>query len=279
MFNLHQLKRGFFASHKNDPGLKRLCHPSYIEIAINKRNEYANEIARSFFKDLQNGTLILLPLNPPGNAVRHLKDLNQARLLIAKVDAEKGINENLLLSSQQNGVFAQFVPVKNSDGSITTLGGIELLNVMITYLWDVHAINYYRMAELGNDLITLEENNLAAAEVEETSDSVWQGRLQAGDPLNVIVGKYKMECLVNRNLCGHFAIVENEKGDGHIKIIYVCNENSCGKCCKSYGDIIAHFHDEHSGVVEGYSAEAREEIYLENYMNDPFAPCTVNYMN
>ena len=119
---LHQLKKGFFASPKNDPGLKRLCHPSYIEIAINKRNEYENEIARSFFKDLQNGTLILLPLNPPGNAVRHLKDLNQARLLIAKVDAEKGINENLLLSSQQNGVFAQFVPVKNSDGSITTLG-------------------------------------------------------------------------------------------------------------------------------------------------------------
>ena len=211
--------------------------------------------------------------------MRHLKDLNQARLLISKVDAEKGIHENLLLSSQQNGIFAQFVHVKKSDGSITTLGRYEMLNVVITYLWDVHAINYYGMAELGKDLITREEISLSAAEVEQRLDSVWQGRLQAGNPLNVSVGKYKMECLVNRNLCAHFAIVEKEKGDGHIKIIYVCKENSCGKCCKSYGDIIAHFHDEHSEVVEGYSAEAREEIYLENYMNDPFAPCTVNYMN
>ena len=245
-----------------------MYHPSHIETAINRRNEYANALAENFFRDLQNGTLMLLECNPLGNAVTHLKNLNQARCLIAKLDAEKGIHENLLLSSGEDGCFAQFVPVKNGDESSRTLGGIELLNVVITYLWYVHGIHYYGMTDIGKDLVTTEEINLAAANVEE--------RLTARDPSLLSLGKEKMEILVNSKLCAHFTVVEKKRRDGHIKIKYVCKENSCGKCCKSSGNIIAHIHDEHSGVVAGYSAQAREEIYLENYMNDPFAPCTVN---
>ncbi|GLJ26906.1 hypothetical protein SUGI_0526510 [Cryptomeria japonica] len=124
--------------------------------------------------------------------------------------------------------------------------------------------------------MTREEKNLSAAELEQRLDSVWQGRLQAKDPLHVSLGKDKLECLLNRNLCVHFTIVEKEKGDGHIKISYVCKEKSCGKRCKAFGDIITHIHDEHSEVVEDYSLQARGEIYFENYMNDPFAPCSVN---
>ncbi|GLJ26904.1 hypothetical protein SUGI_0526470 [Cryptomeria japonica] len=271
--DLRVKKEDFFYTHKDDPRLNDLYHPSHIEIAIQKRNEDGKKAARDFFRTI-NDPLMILEFEPPQNDERILNDLNLARHLIAKFDAEKGIEENLLLSFGQDGFFAQFVHVRNPDHSIRTLVGIELLNVVITYLWRVHKIHYYKMIEVDKSFVSEDVlKNLPAAELEHKLDSVWKERLQATDRLLVSLKKEKVECFVTQNLRVHYTVVTEDSGDGHRITSYVCEGNSCVEVYKTLGQITTHIHDQHSELVEVYSAQIRQEIYWENYMNDPFAPC------
>ncbi|CAM6030890.1 unnamed protein product [Sphagnum balticum] len=100
------------------------------------------------------------PKAPAGSAdpKRVVKDIELCRSVIRKLDSEKGIEGNILAPvDQQNGEgdrsistgsVGPIVIMRSGNHQVKGLEGIELLDVMLTYMWRVHSVDYYGMVEL-----------------------------------------------------------------------------------------------------------------------------------
>ncbi|ONM24734.1 Serrate RNA effector molecule [Zea mays] len=95
--------------------------------------------------------------HPVSSEVRRIQiDIEQAQALIRKLDSKKGIENNVLSSSDHeksymNKSHGSVGPIVIIQGSSTVKGleGAELLDTLVTYLWRIHGVDYYAQMVLN----------------------------------------------------------------------------------------------------------------------------------
>ncbi|XP_062092105.1 serrate RNA effector molecule-like [Humulus lupulus] len=208
-------------------------------------------------------------------------DINQALALLRKLDNEKGIKDHILKnvdydSEKPHGGSGQIVIIRGLT-SVKGLEGIELLDTFITYLWRVHGVDYYGMVESNEakgfrhvrpDGKNHEETNESGAEWEKKLDSFWEERLKGQDPLEVMSAKEKIEAAANEVLDPYVRKIRDEKYGWK----YGCGAKSCTKLFHAAEFVHKHLKLKHPEVVMELTSKMRDEIYFQNYMNDPDAP-------
>ncbi|KAK8488790.1 hypothetical protein V6N12_018803 [Hibiscus sabdariffa] len=211
-------------------------------------------------------------------------DIEQAQGLVRKLDAEKGIEENILRGSdnekinrdKSHGSLTDPVVIIRGLTSVKGLEGVELLDTLITYLWRVHGLDYYGMTETsdvkGLRLVRAEgkssdvTNN--GSEWEKKIDSRWQERLRGQDPLELMTAKDKIDATAVEGLDPFVRKIRDEKYGWK----YGCGAKGCTKLFHAAEFVHKHLKLKHPELVMELTSKVREELYYQNYMNDPDAP-------
>lgn len=323
-------KRAFFEQHKDDDWLREKYDPARLEIVLVRRNENAKILSKELLAELQAGSLdlgpsvrssskddsgddadgnnkrrkssqehvkaqetIVAPTAHPGcsDPQRVLKDIELGRSLIKKLDAEKGIEGNLLSVDQNTenertvgGGSVGPIVIVRSGNHVKGLEGTELLDVVLTYLWRVHSVDYYGMIEYkeqpkrlrhirapegksGGDTKNGTEG-AGFADWEKKLDTTWQTRLQGGDIIVSMLGREKLDTTANEALDPFVRKIRDEKYGWK----YGCGAKGCTKLFHGPEFVHKHLKLKHSDLVADVVAKAREELYFQNYMSDPDAP-------
>ncbi|TYI48824.1 hypothetical protein E1A91_D13G274500v1 [Gossypium mustelinum] len=266
-------KRAFFDAHKNEDWLKDKYHPTNLVTVIERRNELARKVAKDFLLDLQSGTLDL----------RISIDIEQAQSLMRKLDSEKGINENILSGpdnqitrDKSHGNSTGPVIIVRGLTSVKGLEGVELLDTLITYLWRVHGLDYYGLIETGEakGLRHVREEGkgsdvtINGSEWEKNLDTHWQERLKGQDPLELMTAKEKLDAAAVEALDPFVRKIRDEKYGWK----YGCGAKGCTKLFHAAEFVHKHLKLKHPELVMELTSKVREELYFQNYMNDPGAP-------
>ncbi|CAM8960649.1 unnamed protein product [Rhodiola kirilowii] len=210
-------------------------------------------------------------------------DIEQTQALIRKLDSEKGIEENILRGADTNkssrdtshGGSGPVIIIRGLT-SVKGLEGIELLDSLLTYLWRVHGVDYYGMIET-NEAKGLrhvrEEAKTAdassnATEWEKALDSHWQDRLLGQDPLEVMTAKDKIEAAAVEALDPYVRKIRDEKYGWK----YGCGAKGCTKLFHAAEFVHKHLKLKHPELATDMTSKVREDLYFQNYMNDPNAP-------
>lgn len=218
--------------------------------------------------------------HPSSSETRRIQvDIDQAQALVRKLDTEKGIEDNVLSSSDRD----KFDGEKSHAGSmgpiiiirgLTTvkgLEGIELLDTLITYLWRIHGIDYYGMSETSEakglrhvraDSKTYDGYDKSGAEWEKKLDSTWQGRLHGQDPLEVMTAKEKIDAAAVEILDPYVRKIRDEKYGWK----YGCGAKGCTKLFHAGEFVHKHLKLKHTDLVSELTSKVREDIYFQNYM-------------
>ncbi|KAM0905609.1 hypothetical protein ACQ4PT_017282 [Festuca glaucescens] len=314
-------KKAYFDLHKNDDWLRNKYHPTNLESVMERRNELARATANEFFQDLQSGSLDVGPgltssaahkygnnevnangkkgkfgkgpddlyysapkAHPVSSEPRRISiDIEQAQALICKLDSEKGIENNVLSSSDDDkadrGSHGSMGPIVIIRGASTVKGleGVELLDTLVTYLWRIHGVDYYGMSETNEpkglrhvkaDSRTYDGASSNTAEWEEKLDSFWQDRIQGQDPLEILKAKEKIDVAASEVLDPYVRKIRDEKYGWK----YGCGAKGCTKLFHASEFVTKHLKLKHTDFVVELTSKVREDIYFENYMNDPKAP-------
>ncbi|KFK32423.1 hypothetical protein AALP_AA6G240000 [Arabis alpina] len=213
---------------------------------------------------------------------RIITDIEQAQALVRKLDAEKGIEENVL-SGSENEKSSREKSHSGSSGpviiirgltSVKGLEGVELLDTLVTYLWRVHGVDYYGKIETkeakGLRHVRAEGSGSDSKgdESETKFDSYWQERLKGQDPLEVMAAKEKIDAVAIEVLDPHVRKIRDEKYGWK----YGCGAKGCTKLFHAAEFVHKHIKLKHSELVVDLTGKVREEVYFQNYMNDPNAP-------
>lgn len=212
------------------------------------------------------------------------KDVEQARALVRKLDSEKGIEKNVLSISEMDkadgergsGGKMNIVVVRGAN-HVQGYEGVELLDVVVTYLWRVHYVDYYGSKEYkeqpkvmrhvrGESKVS--EDMGASLEWERKVDVTWQGRLQGQDPLETMLGKERMETATVQALEPLIRKIKDEKYGWK----YGCGAKSCTKLFHGPEFVTKHLKLKHPELVQDVTVKVFEELYFENYMSDADAP-------
>ncbi|PKA65794.1 Serrate RNA effector molecule [Apostasia shenzhenica] len=257
-------KRTYFEAHKDK----------------NWRNINAREIAKQLWHDMQSGTLDLGPgftsstsnrstnsspedqtvsaapkAHPVSAEQRRIQiDLKKIHSLVDKLDEEKDIEDTFRAWADWE------------------LGGVKLLDMLITYLWRVHGVDYYGMYETnepkGFRHVRADREEAAfdgsktsdsGDEWEKKIDSFWQQRI-ASKAAKEIIEEEETKALNPYVL---------KKGDER----YGCGVEGC--TYKLFcGAEFVHKHVKlmHHELVTELTTKVWEDLYFYNYMNDPSAP-------
>lgn len=212
-------------------------------------------------------------------------DIEQAQVLVRKLDKEKGIEENILGSTDQDKMEGE----KSHSGSmgpiiiirgLTTvkgLEGVELLDTLITYLWRIHGLDYYGMRETnepkGPRHVRAEgkgydETNVGLTDWEKKLEAFWQGRLQGQDPLEKMTAKEKIDAAAFEALDPFVRKIRDEKYGWK----YGCGAKGCTKLFHAAEFVHKHLRLKHPELVLELTSKVREDLYFQNYMNDADAP-------
>ncbi|XP_054811310.1 serrate RNA effector molecule-like isoform X2 [Prosopis cineraria] len=211
-------------------------------------------------------------------------DVEQAQALVHKLDAEKGIEDNILSSSDHNknedkpcsGCLGPIIIVRGLT-SVKGLEGVELLDTILTYLWRIHGVDYYGMIETNEpkglrhvrpELTGHEESSKSGSDWEEKLDSFWQGRLSGQDPLEIMTAKEKIDAAAVEVLDPYVRKIRDEKYGWK----YGCGAKGCTKLFHAAEFVHKHLKLKHPELVNELTLKVREELYFQNYMNDPDAP-------
>ncbi|KAI3924223.1 hypothetical protein MKW98_032424 [Papaver atlanticum] len=209
-------------------------------------------------------------------------DIGQAQSLVRKLDKEKGIEENILCSVDNDkdgakshaGSMGPIIIIRGLT-SVKGLEGMELLDTLLTYLWRVHGLDYYGVIETneakGLRHVRVEGKSYdetAAAEWEKKVDSSWQARLLGEDPLEVMTGKEKIEEATVEGLDPFVRKIRDEKYGWK----YGCGAKGCTKLFHAAEFVHKHLRLKHLDLVMDLTSKVREELYFYNYMNDTDAP-------
>ncbi|XP_039007252.1 serrate RNA effector molecule-like isoform X1 [Hibiscus syriacus] len=211
-------------------------------------------------------------------------DIGQAQYLVRKLDSEKGIEENILTGpdndkinrDKSHGSLEGQVIIVRGLTSVKGLEGVELLDTLITYLWRVHGVDYYGMVETseakGLRHVRAEGKNSDVtsngSEWEMKLDSHWQGRLSGQDPLEVTTAKDKIDVAAVEALDPFVRKIRDEKYGWK----YGCGAKGCTKLFHAAEFVHKHLKLKHPELVFEQTSNVREELYFQNYMNDPDAP-------
>eukprot|EP00252_Welwitschia_mirabilis_P022310 TRINITY_DN5_c0_g2_i1.p1 TRINITY_DN5_c0_g2~~TRINITY_DN5_c0_g2_i1.p1 ORF type:complete len:709 (+),score=165.77 TRINITY_DN5_c0_g2_i1:170-2296(+) len=246
-----------------------------------KRRRYARGATRE-------NDVALTAVKAPGvsNDPRRIKkDVEITQALIRKLDAEKGIVDNILAGSEQDNVSdkslsgSMALVIVRGKNAVKGLEGVELLDVTVTYLWRVHGLDYYGMIELkeapkglrhvrAENKSSYEEQSAAAAEWEKKLESTWQARLQGKDPLEVMAARDKLDAATTEALDPYVRKIRDEKYGWK----YGCGAKNCSKLFHAAEYVHKHLRLKHPDLITELTAKIYEELYFENYMNDPDAP-------
>ncbi|KAL0922153.1 hypothetical protein M5K25_006118 [Dendrobium thyrsiflorum] len=214
-------------------------------------------------------------------------DIIQAQALVRKVDTEKGIGDNILSSTDhdkldgENSHGGSMGPIIIIRGLTTVKGleGAELLDTLITYLWRVHGIDYYGMSETNEgkgfrhvraDSKTFDGSNVpgSGADWQQKLDSFWKERLMGRDPLEIMTGKEKIDATAVEALDPYVRKIRDEKYGWK----YGCGAKGCTKLFHAAEFVHKHLRLKHPELVMELTSKVREDLYFQNYMNDPKAP-------
>ncbi|TKY68438.1 Serrate RNA effector molecule [Spatholobus suberectus] len=211
-------------------------------------------------------------------------DVQQAQVLVRKLDTEKGIEDNILFSSDHSknedkahgGSVGPVVIIRGLT-SVKGLEGVELLDTLITYLWRIHGVDYYGMIETnevkGFRHVRLEgtgheETGKSGSEWEKKLDLFWQGRLHGQDPLELMTAKEKIDAAAVEVLDPYVRKIRDEKYGWK----YGCGAKGCTKLFHAAEFVHKHLKLKHPELVLEQTSKVREDLYFQNYMNDPDAP-------
>ncbi|XP_031487355.1 serrate RNA effector molecule-like [Nymphaea colorata] len=221
-----------------------------------------------------------------GEPRRIQTDVLQAQALVWKLDAEKGIEDNVLSSVDQDKLDAEkshggsMGPIVIIRGLSTVKGleGVELLDTILTYLWRVHGLDYYGMTETnepkglrhvrGESKSYGGANVSSATEWEKKLDTLWQGRLQRQDPLVEMTAKDKIDAATIEALDPFVRKIRDEKYGWK----YGCGAKGCTKLFHAVEFVHKHLKLKHSDLVMELTSKIQEDLYFQNYTNDPNAP-------
>ncbi|CAI8595873.1 unnamed protein product [Vicia faba] len=212
-------------------------------------------------------------------------EIQQVQAVVRKLDKEKGIEDNILCTNDhsKNGDKAHSgsvgpVIIIRGLTSIKGLEGVELLDTLITYLWRIHGVDYYGMLET-NDAKGFrhvrpeggarhEETGKLGAEWEKKLDSFWQRRLEGQDPLEIRSAKEKIDAAAADMLDPYVRKIRDEKYGWK----YGCGAKGCTKLFHAVEFVYKHLKLKHPELVLEVTSKLREDLYFQNYMNDPDAP-------
>ncbi|KAI4386175.1 hypothetical protein MLD38_004130 [Melastoma candidum] len=211
-------------------------------------------------------------------------DIEQAQALVRKLDSEKGVEDNILVGSandkvgrdKTHGSSSGPVIIIRSLTSVKGLEGIDLLDTLLTYLWRIHGLNYYGMIETseakGLRHVRAEGKNTNpssnGSEWENKLDSRWQERLSGQDPLELMTAKEKIDAAAVEVLDPYVRKIRDEKYGWK----YGCGAKGCTKLFHAAEFVHKHLKLKHPELVMELTSKLREELYFQNYMNDPDAP-------
>ncbi|KAL3017709.1 hypothetical protein AAZX31_06G294600 [Glycine max] len=211
-------------------------------------------------------------------------DIQQAQAVVRKLDREKGIEDNILCTSDHNknddkahsGSVGPIVIIRGLT-SVKGLEGVELLDTLITYLWRIHGVDYYGMVETNEakgfrhvrpEGAGHEETSKSGSDWEKKLDSFWHGRLNGQDPLEVMTAKEKIDAAATDVLDPHVRKIRDEKYGWK----YGCGAKGCTKLFHAAEFVHKHLKLKHPEIVMELTSKMREDLYFQNYMNDPDAP-------
>ncbi|XP_031485641.1 serrate RNA effector molecule-like [Nymphaea colorata] len=213
-------------------------------------------------------------------------DVEQAQALVRKLDAEKGIEDNVLSSVDQDkldvdkshgGSMGPIVIIRGLS-TVKGLEGVELLDTLITYLWRIHGLDYYGMTETSEpkglrhvraeNKSYNETNAPSGSEWEKKLDTCWQGRLERQDPLEIMTAKDKIDAAAVEALDPFVRKIRDEKYGWK----YGCGAKGCTKLFHAAEFVHKHLKLKHPELVMELTSKVREDLYFQNYMNDPDAP-------
>lgn len=211
-------------------------------------------------------------------------DIELAQALVTKLDSEKGIEDNILSRDDttkmnrersHGGSIGPVIIIRGLT-SVKGLEGVELLDTLVTYLWRVHGVDYYGMIETAEPKgfrhvrAEMKRSDISdgAAEWEEKLDSHWQDRLGSQDPLEVMTAKDKLDAAAVEALDPFVRKIRDEKYGWK----YGCGAKGCTKLFHAAEYVHKHLKLKHPELLMELTAKVREDIYFQNYMNDPDAP-------
>ncbi|KAJ4792314.1 Serrate RNA effector molecule [Rhynchospora pubera] len=203
-------------------------------------------------------------------------DIDHAQSLARKLDSEKRIEGNILahLDKSEGGPMGPIIIIRGPS-TVKGLEGIELLDTLLTYLWRVHGVDYYGMKESheAKDLRHIRGEAKAgsdesASDWEKRLDSHWEERINGLDPLMMLSAKDKIEAVSGEVLDPLVRKIRDEKYGWK----YGCGAKGCTKLFHAPEFVHKHLKLKHPELVVELTAKVREEIYFQNYMNDPNAP-------
>ncbi|CAL9062312.1 unnamed protein product [Musa banksii] len=212
-------------------------------------------------------------------------DIEQAQALVRKLDMEKGIEDNVLSSSghgklevekSHGGSMGPIVIIRGLN-AIKGLEGVELLDTLITYLWRVHGLDYYGMSESSEakglrhvraDNKTHDGTDASGSDWEKKLDSFWQARLEGQDPLETLTAKDKIDAAATEALDPLVRKIRDEKYGWK----YGCGAKGCTKLFHAPEFVHKHLRLKHPDLIMELTSKVREDLYFQNYMNDPNAP-------
>ncbi|KAG0531710.1 hypothetical protein BDA96_04G045700 [Sorghum bicolor] len=214
-------------------------------------------------------------------------DIHRTLALVKKLDSEKGIMENILLTGDHGksnvdkscGRSKTPVAIIRGFNTVKGLEGVELLDTLLTYLWRVHGVDYYGMSEMkhakGFRHVRAENKSdsmaeyISAADWEKKLDSFWEERLMNGeDPLVVLTAMDKIEAALVEVLERYVRKMRDENCIWK----YFCGAKGCEKLFHAPEYVHKHLNLKHPDLVSTLASRVENDIYFQNYMNDPDAP-------
>ncbi|CAN6193126.1 unnamed protein product [Urochloa humidicola] len=255
----------------------------------NSDDDMDSDKRRKHGKDSSKGTdsLSAAPkAHPVSSESRRIQaDIEQTLALVRKLDAEKGIEGNVLLSGDHDksdvdkSHIGSMGPIIIIRGLTTVKGleGVELLDTILTYLWRIHGVDYYGTSESHEakgfrhvrvDNKTSSTPDANAADWEKKLDTFWQERLNGQDPLVILTAKDKIDAAAVEVLEPYVRKIRDEKYGWK----YGCGAKGCTKLFHAPEFVHKHLRLKHPEIVLESTSKVREDLYFQNYMNDPNAP-------
>ncbi|KAL6527877.1 hypothetical protein OROMI_029688 [Orobanche minor] len=215
---------------------------------------------------------------------RILVDIEQAQTLVRKLDTEKGIEDNVLRRADNDrmgrdkshgGLNGPVIIIRGLN-TIKGLEGTELLDTLLTYLWRIHGVDYYGLVESteakGFRHVRVDgkssDSIVNGSEWEKKLDSRWQERLNGSDPLELMTGKEKVDAAAAEALEPYVRKIRDEKYGWK----YGCGAKGCTKLFHAAEFVHKHLKLKHPELVTDLTSKMREELFVQNYMNDENAP-------
>ncbi|KAL6873670.1 hypothetical protein ACP4OV_013752 [Aristida adscensionis] len=210
-------------------------------------------------------------------------DIEQTLSLVRKLDAEKGIEGNVLSSGDHDksdvdkSHIGSMGPIIIIRGLTTVKGleGVELLDTILTYLWRIHGVDYYGTLESheAKGLRHVRVDNKASgtsdvnsSDWEKKLDAFWQERLKGQDPLVKLTAKDKIDAAAVEVLEPYVRKIRDEKYGWK----YGCGAKGCTKLFHAPEFVHKHLRLKHPELVLELTSKVREDLYFQNYMKYVF---------